>query len=60
MTVIEIIIPDDISDWVEAQVRTGRYRTASDYIYDLVQRDQDRKATLQALVMEGIERGVST
>lgn len=63
MTTMNVSLPDQMKEWVEAQARTGRYSNASDYVRDLIRRDQervDRLAELQRLVTEGIESGVST
>ena len=49
--------------WVEAQAKAGRYSNASDYVRDLIRRDQeraDKMAALQSLITEGIESGIST
>lgn len=46
--------------WVEAQTQDGRYSNASDYVRDLIRRDQDRQsaiAELQSFVDEGIASG---
>lgn len=62
MATMNISLPDPIKDWVEAQARTGRYSNASDYVRDLIRRDQeraDRLAELQKLLNEGLESGVS-
>jgi len=62
MATMNVSLPDPMKDWVESQARTGRYSNASDYVRDLIRRDQERGATraeLQALVTEGIESGVS-
>jgi antitoxin ParD1/3/4 len=62
MATMNISLPDPMKDWVEAQARTGRYSNASDYVRDLIRRDQeraDRLAELQKLLSEGLESGVS-
>lgn len=62
MATMNISLPGPMKDWVEAQARTGRYSNASDYVRDLIRRDQDRASTmaeLQALITEGLESGVS-
>jgi antitoxin ParD1/3/4 len=54
--------PDPMKDWVEAQAQTGRYSNASDYVRDLIRRDQERADKLnelQKLITEGVESGVS-
>ena len=62
MATMNVSLPDAMKDWVEAQSRGGRYSNASDYVRDLVRRDQERTlkvAEWQALISEGIESGVS-
>ncbi|MEM7709660.1 MAG: type II toxin-antitoxin system ParD family antitoxin [Pseudomonadota bacterium] len=62
MATMNVSLPDPMKDWVEAQTRTGRYSNASDYVRDLIRRDQDRQsaiAEMQELVTEGLESGVS-
>jgi antitoxin ParD1/3/4 len=63
MATMNVSLPDPMKDWVEAQARTGRYSNASDYVRDLIRRDQERAekiARLQQLLTEGLESGVST
>ena len=62
MATMNVSLPDPMKDWVEAQAATGRYANASDYVRDLIRRDQERAdkiAHIQKLVSEGIESGVS-
>lgn len=62
MATMNVSLPDSMKDWVEAQTRTGRYSNASDYVRDLIRRDQERAekiARMQALVTEGLESGIS-
>ena len=42
MATMNVSLPDPMRDWVEAQAKTGRYSSASDYVRDLIRRDQDR------------------
>jgi antitoxin ParD1/3/4 len=63
MATMNVSLPDPMKDWVEAQARSGRYSNASDYVRDLIRRDQERAAKLaelQKLITEGIESGVSS
>ena len=60
MATMNVSLPDQMKAWVEEQARGGRYGNASDYVRDLIRRDQEREAAiaeLQALVNEGIESG---
>jgi antitoxin ParD1/3/4 len=46
--------------WVESQTQGGRYSNASDYVRDLIRKDQERRqaiATLQAAITDGVESG---
>ena len=63
MATMNVSLPDPMKEWVNAQAETGRYGNASDYVRDLIRRDQDRHdktAELQRLVTEGIESGISS
>lgn len=60
MATMNVSLPDALKSWVEQQAQTGRYSNASDYVRDLIRRDQERAAKIahmQALVTEGIESG---
>lgn len=62
MATMNVSLPDPMKDWVEAQARSGRYSNASDYVRDLIRRDQERAgklAELQKLLTDGLESGVS-
>lgn len=37
-----VSVPESMKDWVEAQVRTGRYASADEYLHDLIRRDRAR------------------
>lgn len=39
---MNVSLPDSLKAWVEEQVATGRYSSASDYVRDLIRRDQER------------------
>lgn len=62
MATMNISLPDQMKQWVEEQVATGRYANASDYVRDLLRRDQLRAegiARLQAEVDKGRASGIS-
>lgn len=62
MATMNVSLPDPMKDWVEAQAKSGRYSNASDYVRDLIRRDQERAekiARMQQLVTGGLESGVS-
>lgn len=48
--------------WIEAQAETGRYSNVSDFVRDLVRREQERRekiVAMQQLVDEGRASGIS-
>ena len=62
MATMNVSLPDPMKAWVEEQTRGGRYGNASDYIRDLIRRDQDRAAMIldvQRLIDEGMASGES-
>ena len=62
MATMNVSLPDPMKEWVEAQTLSGRYSNASDYVRDLIRRDQERADKLnewQRLITEGVESGVS-
>jgi len=63
MATMNVSLPDPMKEWVEAQARTGRYSNASDYVRDLIRRDQERNdkiAAMQRLVDEGLASGAGS
>lgn len=58
MATMNISLPDEMKEWVEQQAATGRYANVSDYIRDVVRREQGMVARLQGLIDEARESGV--
>ena len=62
MAQMNVSIPDKLKGWAESRVAEGRYSSTSDYIRDLVRRDQEqeeRLRALQAAIDEGRSSGIS-
>jgi antitoxin ParD1/3/4 len=62
MATMNVSLPDAMKEWVEGQARTGRYSNASDYVRDLIRRDQEQAqkiAAMQHLVDQALAGGVS-
>jgi antitoxin ParD1/3/4 len=62
MATMNISLPDAMKAWVDVQSGSGRYSNASDYVRDLIRRDQERAAKIahmQQLVDEAIASGES-
>jgi len=62
MATMNVSLPTAMKDWVEGRAATGRYSNASDYVRDLIRRDQERSAKIAAmdrLIDEAEESGAS-
>lgn len=60
MATMNVSLPDPMKTWVETQTRDGRYSNSSDYVRDLIRRDQARQQAiqqLQGLVDDGLASG---
>lgn len=62
MKSMNISLPDSMRTYVENQVASGGYSTASEYFRELIRSDQKRKANehLEALLLEGLQSGNAT
>lgn len=62
MAQMNISIPDKLKGWAESRVAEGRYSSTSDYVRDLVRRDQETEEArrrLKAAIDEGLASGIS-
>ncbi len=62
MATMNISLPDAMKSWVEAQTEDGKYSNSSDYVRDLIRREQIRAekiAKFQQIVDEARAGGVS-
>lgn len=63
MATMNISLPDPMKAWVEEQTRDGRYSNSSDYVRDLIRREQikaEKIANMQRLIDEGRASGISS
>lgn len=63
MAQMNVSVPAPMKDWCESQVSKGRYSTTSDYVRDLIRRDQDSRSDfsyLQSAIDDGIASGISS
>lgn len=58
MSEISVALPRTLQSWIDQQVAYGRFVDASDYLRDLVRRDQEQTWRLRDLVEEGLASGV--
>ncbi len=52
MSTMNISLPDPLKSFVDEQVRKRGYGTSSEYVRDLIRKDQER-ARLRGLLLEG-------
>ena len=56
MSTMNISLPDSMKRFVDQRVREGDYAGTSDYVRELIRKDQD-VAKLRALLQEGLDSG---
>ena len=56
MQSMNISLPDPLKQFVDGQISTGRYSSASEYVRELIRADEKRKAeeSLEAKLLEGL------
>ncbi len=59
MATMNVSLPDPMKEWVEERVKGGQYANASDYVRDLIRRDQQKREALIQALIEAEEGGVS-
>jgi len=62
MAQMNVSLPEALKTWAETRVAEGRYSSTSDYVRDLVRRDQEAEEKLQrlrAMIEEGRNSGIS-
>lgn len=58
MGTMNVSLPDPLREFVERQVESGGYGTSSEYVRELIRRDQDR-LQLRSLLLEGAKSRVT-
>ncbi|WP_135077768.1 type II toxin-antitoxin system ParD family antitoxin [Terasakiella sp. SH-1] len=59
MATMNVSLPDTMREWVDGQVKSGVYANASDYVRDLIRKDQRQRELINLALMEGEQSGVS-
>ena len=59
MATLNISIPDEMRNWIDSQVESGRYANASDYLRDLIRNNQASTDLIRLALIEGEQSGVS-
>ena len=63
MAQLNVSIPPALKSWIDYRIAEGRYSSASDYVRDLVRRDQSAESDdiewVKAQLAEGMASGIS-
>ena len=61
MESMNISLPEPLKQFVDGQISTGRYSSASEYVRELIRADEKRKAEeeLEAKLLEGLNSAES-
>jgi antitoxin ParD1/3/4 len=59
MAQMNVSLPDQLKGWAESRVAEGRYSSTSDYVRDLVRRDQETEEKRRAL-LAAIDEGLAS
>lgn len=59
---LSFALPESMRSYIDARVASGHYGNTSEYIRDLIRKDQaeEAKARLRALIEEGLASGPAT
>ncbi|MCP3728425.1 type II toxin-antitoxin system ParD family antitoxin [Paraburkholderia sp. CNPSo 3272] len=58
MGTMNISLPDSLKEYVDEQVGQGGYGTSSEYVRELIRKDQDRKR-LRGIILQGAASGLA-
>ena len=58
MSTMNISLPDSLKEYVDEQVGECGYGTSSEYVRDLIRKDQDRKR-LRTMILQGATSGLA-
>lgn len=62
MATMNVSVPDPMREWVQRRIEAGQYASVSDYVRDLIRRDQEQAGGREALIaalVEGEKSGFS-
>ncbi len=62
MTSLNVSLPESMREWIDEQVKTGGYGTASEFVREVIREAQKNKARqeLEAKLLAGINSGPAT
>jgi len=63
MTTMNVSLPEQMKHWIESKVTGGKYHNASEYIRDLIRKDQsdlEKTEAFRTAILAGRDSGVDT
>jgi len=63
MANVNLSLPDQIKDWSAEKGKSEHYKDASDYVCDLIRKDQEKEQKINNIsiaVQEAMESGISS
>lgn len=60
MATLNVSLPDEMRFWIDQQVASGKFANASDFIRDLIRRNQTEREAIQLALIEGELSGRSS
>ena len=60
MAQLKISIPEALSGWINSRLAEGCYSSASDYVCDLISRDQETAIAETAWIQAEIDKGLAS
>ncbi|KXI26965.1 type II toxin-antitoxin system ParD family antitoxin [Paraglaciecola hydrolytica] len=60
MATLNVSLPDEMRSWIDQQVASGKFANASDFIRDLIRRNQTEREAIQLALIEGELSGRSS
>jgi antitoxin ParD1/3/4 len=60
MPQMNISIPEGLKGWIDIRLADGRYSSTSDYVRDLVRRDQESAGDETAWLQAEIDKGLAS
>ena len=60
MATLNVSMPDAMREWIDAQIESGEYANASDYVRDLIRHDQRERDAIRLALIDGERSGKSS
>lgn len=61
MTTMNVSLPEQMKKWIESRIGSGQYHNASEYVRDLIRKDQSelqRAQAFRAAIAHGRDSGI--